>query len=130
MFTSSAETAESRDLEGLRSTVLLQSGSGTETDLSVTWVEVAPGARQPPHSHPPQQVYVIVEGRGRMLVGGEERELGRGELALIASGAEHGIVNIGDGPLIYVSAATPSFKVTDVYDSGELSWGDGGELSR
>lgn len=129
MFSSSIETAERRDLDGLRSSVLLQSDSGADTDLSVTWVEVAPGSRQPPHSHPPQQVYVVVEGRGRMLVGGEERELGRGELALIPSGAEHGIVNIGDGPLIYVSAATPSFKVTDVYDSGELSWGSGG-LSR
>lgn len=121
MVTADIATAPLREIDGLVSHVLLQDGDGAGSALAVTWVEVAPGGRQVPHSHVPEQVYVVIRGRGRMLVAGEERDLGPGQLALVPSGAEHGIVNTGDEPLVYVSAATPAFAVTALYDEGAIT---------
>jgi mannose-6-phosphate isomerase-like protein (cupin superfamily) len=42
-------------------------------------------------------------------------------MVFIPPNVEQGIVNTGDGPLTYVSAATPAFPVTDLYDAGQLS---------
>jgi mannose-6-phosphate isomerase-like protein (cupin superfamily) len=52
--------------------------------LSVTWVECEPNSRQPAHRHPTsQQVYVIVQGSGRMFVGGETEIVSRGTLVVV-----------------------------------------------
>jgi mannose-6-phosphate isomerase-like protein (cupin superfamily) len=123
MFRSSLARAPSRERERLRSHLLLQKGDA-DAEMTVTWVDVEPGGRQRPHSHDPQQVYVIVAGRGRMQVGDEEMEVGAGELVLIPSGVEHGIVNVGDERLTYVSAATPAFDLEAVYDRGQLAESD------
>lgn len=121
MHTASLATAPRREIDGLVSHVLLQAGGAADTGLTITWVEVGPGGRQLPHHHDPEQVYVVVRGTGRMLVGGEERDLGPGDLARVPPGAAHGIVNTGDGPLVYVSAATPAFAVTELYDGGAIT---------
>jgi mannose-6-phosphate isomerase-like protein (cupin superfamily) len=121
MFTSGLRTAPVRQLRGLRSHVLLQAGDLDGASLAVTWVDVAPGESQPPHRHDPEQVYVIVRGRGRVRVGDEEREVERGELVFIPPGAVHGIENVGSETLTYVSAATPAFDLTGLYDAGELA---------
>ncbi|PZS07683.1 MAG: hypothetical protein DLM64_14395 [Solirubrobacterales bacterium] len=120
MLTSRVSTAPRRALGGLVSHVLLQDGDAGDSALTITWVEVAPGARQAPHQHEPEQVYVVVSGQGRMRIAHEERDLESGALALVPSGATHGITNTGDEPLVYVSAATPAFRVTELYDTGEL----------
>jgi mannose-6-phosphate isomerase-like protein (cupin superfamily) len=122
MFTSSLDSAPNREREGLRSHFLLQKGDA-DARMSITWVDVEPGGQQRLHSHDPQQVYVIVAGRGRMQVGDEKREVEPGELVLIPSGVEHGIVNIGDERLTYVSAATPAFDLEAVYDSWQRAEG-------
>lgn len=117
MYTSRVGTAPTRSAAGLVSHVLLQAGDAGDSALSATWVEIAPGGAQAPHAHDPEQVYVVVRGAGRMLVGGEERDLTAGDLALAPGGVVHGIVNTGEEPLVYVSAATPAFRVTDLYDA-------------
>ena len=55
-----------RERDGLVSHILLHEGDVPEARLTVTWVDVAPGPGQRPHSHAPEQVYVAVGGRGRM----------------------------------------------------------------
>ena len=121
MYVSDLSTAPKRELEGLVSHILLEEGDAPGGELSITWVDVEPGAEQKPHSHAPQQVYVITRGTGRMRVGDEEREVREGHMAFIPPEIEHGIVNTGDEVLTYVSAATPAFPVTDLYDAGQLS---------
>jgi mannose-6-phosphate isomerase-like protein (cupin superfamily) len=80
--------------------------------LSVTWVECGPGSRQPAHRHPAsQQVYVIVQGTGRMFVGGESQTVTRGTLVVVPEDTEHYIENVGDGTLVYVSATAPPFDL-------------------
>jgi mannose-6-phosphate isomerase-like protein (cupin superfamily) len=121
MYVSDLSTAPKRELEGLVSHILLEEGDAPGGELSITWVDVEPGGEQKPHSHGPQQVYVITRGSGRMKVGDDERDVREGQMVFIPPETEHGIVNTSDGVLTYVSAATPAFPVTDLYDAGQLS---------
>ena len=62
---------------------------------------VAPGQTQKPHSHGDQdKIYVVLEGEGRVSVGGAEETLGPGEAMLAPAGVEHGLVNDGPAPLL------------------------------
>lgn len=117
----SVASAPRRATAGLVSHVLLQGGDVSTSALTVTWVEVAPGARQALHAYAPEQVYVVARGTGRMGVDGEERVVVPGELVLVSGGAMHGIENRGSEPAVYVSAATPAFRVTDFYDDSRSS---------
>jgi mannose-6-phosphate isomerase-like protein (cupin superfamily) len=121
MYVRDLSSAPKRKVDGLVSHILLEEGDAPGGELSVTWVDVEPGSEQKPHSHGPQQVYVITRGEGRMKVGEDERDVREGQMIFIPPETEHGIVNTGDGVLTYVSAATPAFPVTDLYDAGQLS---------
>ena len=121
MYLTDLSSAPKRELDGLVSHILLEEGDAPGGELSVTWVDVAPGSGQQPHSHDPQQVYVIIRGTGRMRIGVDERDVREGHLAFIPPNTEHGIVNTGEDTLTYISAATPAFPVTDLYDAGQLS---------
>jgi len=112
--------APRRERSGLVSRILLQEGDLPDLGLTATWVEVAPGARQRLHDHASEQVYVVVAGEGRMRVGDEERRVGSGDLVYVPSGAIHGIENVADGMLTYVSAATPALDAEVAYDRGQL----------
>ena len=120
MFKRNRSEAPWRERDGLVSRVLLHEGDPPETRLMVTWVDVEPGSAQRPHSHAPEQVYVILRGEGKMMVGGEERLVGEGDLIHIPPDTEHGIENSSDGVLTYVSAATPAADWEAFYDSGPL----------
>lgn len=88
--------------------------------FTATWVEVAPGSRQRLHDHPSEQVYVLTSGKGLMRVGEEEQAVAAGDLVYIPSGAIHGIENVSEEMLTYVSAATPALDAEAAYDSGQL----------
>jgi mannose-6-phosphate isomerase-like protein (cupin superfamily) len=121
MFVKNLDSAQKRELEGLVSHILLEEGDAPGGEMSITWVDVEAGAQQPAHSHGPQQVYVITRGSGRMKVGDDERDVSVGHMVFIPSNTEHGIVNTGDEVLTYISAATPAFPVTEMYDAGQIS---------
>ena len=120
MFRRNRSEALRRERDGLVSRILLHRGDLPESQLTVTWVEVAPGSGQRPHSHAPEQVYVIVRGRGRMKVGDEEVVVGEGDLIHIPPETLHGIENLADEVLTYVSAATPTVDWEAFYDAGPL----------
>jgi mannose-6-phosphate isomerase-like protein (cupin superfamily) len=81
-----------------------------DSPMSVTIVEAAPGSQQPLHAHPAStQVYLVVEGSGRMIVDGEEADVSRGDMVCIPPRARHAIRNTGDRTLTYVSATAPPF---------------------
>ena len=64
---------------------------------------------------------MITRGSGRMKVGEDERDVAVGSMIFIPSNTEHGIVNTGEETLTYISAATPAFPVTEMYDAGQIS---------
>ena len=100
----------------LRSHFLMDAGDLGSRKMSVTWVDVDPGAEQHAHSHEDsEQIYVIVRGRGRMQVAGDEEEVGEGDLVFIPPATDHGIVNDGDETLVYVTAASPPVSMEELY---------------
>ena len=120
MFHINKETVSKRKRKGLISHLLFGQKEICDTNLSITWVEVEQGARQQKHCHYPEQVYVIICGHGRMQVGREEQNVSKGDLVYIPSNVEHSIINLHDEPLVYISAATPAFDHSELYDQGQL----------
>lgn len=67
-----------------------------------------PGQAQAAHTHEgSDKVYYVVRGKGRFHIGGEERELGEGEIALAQSGQNHGVVNSGTERLLVLVFMAP-----------------------
>lgn len=60
--------------------------------MMMSFVEIEPGAEVPEHSHPHEQVGMILEGRLRFFIGGEEKILGKGEMYRVPGGVKHGVV--------------------------------------
>ena len=83
-----------RRAEGITSYLLASPRTAGAEHLTVTLVEIDPGGRQRVHDHLPEQIYFIIEGRGRMSVGGETREVASGDCVFIPSHAPHGLENI------------------------------------
>jgi mannose-6-phosphate isomerase-like protein (cupin superfamily) len=96
--------------EGITSFLLVSPRTCGAKLLTTTLVELAPGGSQRVHSHEPEQVYLILEGRGRMTVGSEEADVVAGECVFVPSGSPHGLRNTGPERLRYFSAAAPSFS--------------------
>ena len=116
MFKKNRAEVRQREYDGLRSHIFLQQGDIPQTNLSITWVDVAPGASQMLHRHGPEQVYVIIDGTGRMCVGEEKEEVVKGDLVYIPSNVVHAIENRSSEMLSYISAATPPFDIAAYYD--------------
>jgi mannose-6-phosphate isomerase-like protein (cupin superfamily) len=77
--------------------------------------ECPPGSVQPVHRHEgAEQVYVIVTGRGRMIVGKAEQEVSRGTLVFVPPSTDHAIKNEGQEVLTFVSATSPPFGPDDL----------------
>ena len=113
MHTQHVTEAPLNERGGQKSYLLLTEGQFGSKNLAVTWVEGGPGSEQPLHEHADrEQCYVIVQGRGLMRTGDEEREVGAGTLVFVPPGTQHAIRNTGRGPLIFVSAASPPFDVS------------------
>jgi mannose-6-phosphate isomerase-like protein (cupin superfamily) len=116
MFKKNRREVTQRQYHGLRSHIFLQQGDPPGTKLAITWVDIPPGASQMLHRHEPEQVYVIVEGTGRMRVGEEEEDVVAGDLIYIPPNVVHAIENRSEDVLSYLSAATPAFDIAAYYD--------------
>jgi len=95
--------------------MLLAKGQFGTTNLSVTWVECPPGSEQPLHQHEAQeQVYVIIRGRGVLIVGDEQREVSEGTLISVPKRTRHAIRTASEERMAYVSATSPPFAGTEL----------------
>ncbi len=69
---------------------------------------LGPGQEQKPHAHADQdKIYVVLEGRARVVLDGREERLEAGEAVVAPAGVEHGIVNAGAAPLLALVVVTP-----------------------
>ncbi len=64
--------------------------------LNMWRVVVNPGVTLESHSHPPDEIYLLTKGNGRLRIGEEVFEMATGQAAWIPSGIEHEFVNNGD----------------------------------
>jgi mannose-6-phosphate isomerase-like protein (cupin superfamily) len=75
-------------------------------------VDAPPGRGPSLHRHPYEEVFITLEGRATFFLGEDRkaREIGPGEIVVVAPGEWHGFVNSGDGPLRQIDIhVSPSF---------------------
>ncbi|MEL7012638.1 MAG: cupin domain-containing protein [Pseudomonadota bacterium] len=77
------------------------------------WVKFDPGASYPMHSHPYEQVSIIVQGRLRLTVGDETREVGPGDMWFVPGNIPHGGDVLGDEPVIFIDVYAPPSRGDD-----------------
>ena len=72
------------------------------------------GTATTPHYHPStEEIYYILEGRGRMRLAGDEREVGPGDAIAISPGEVHQIANIGSQTLRFLCCCAPGYEHED-----------------
>ncbi|MBA3714709.1 MAG: cupin domain-containing protein [Pyrinomonadaceae bacterium] len=70
-----------------------------------------PGQTQATHAHEgADKFYHVLEGRGRFIVGDEEREAETGALVVAPAGIPHGVINTGNLRLSLLVAIAPNIK--------------------
>jgi quercetin dioxygenase-like cupin family protein len=60
--------------------------------MMLSLVEMQPHAEVKEHSHPHEQVGIMLEGRATFFIGDEERTLGPGDMWRIPGGVKHRVV--------------------------------------
>ena len=55
----------------------------------------------PPHQHPEEEILVVTEGHGQILLDGKITEAGPGTMMYCAAWKWHGIENTGKDPLLF-----------------------------
>lgn len=65
--------------------------------IMLSLAEIDPLAEVEWHSHPHEQVGMVIEGHARFLVGDEERILGPGEMYFIPGDVRHRVIALEDG---------------------------------
>lgn len=65
------------------------------------------GGTDPQAPHREDELYVVVSGRARLIVGEASREMGPGSVAFVAAGVPHRFVDIREDLEVYVVFAPP-----------------------
>lgn len=97
-------------LEILTSFMLISPQNSSTQSLSVQVSEVPVGSEQPIHMHEPEQCYYIIKGKGLMIIEDESKEVMSGDAIYIPSNKKHGIKNMGDEVLEYLTTNSPVFS--------------------
>ena len=98
------------ELEMLTSYMLISSKNSLTQNISIQISEVPLRSEQPIHSHEPEQCYYIIKGKGLMIIEDESKEVSEGDAIYIPPNHKHGIKNIGNASLEYLTANSPVFS--------------------
>jgi mannose-6-phosphate isomerase-like protein (cupin superfamily) len=72
------------------------------------------GGATAPHFHPAaEEIYYLLQGRGRMHIESEVREVGPGDAIAIPPGARHMIATLGDETLRFLCCCAPGYEHAD-----------------
>jgi len=74
--------------------------------LMMTHAELAPQAEAPTHSHPHEQIGLVIEGELEFWIGDERRTLRPGDMFMIPGGVPHG-ARAGKDRAVVVEAFYP-----------------------
>lgn len=81
---------------------------------SLAEARLPPGKQTTPHYHPvTEEIYYILEGRGRMQIGDEVRLVGPGDAIAILPGTIHTIENTADQTLRFLCCCAPGYEDHD-----------------
>ena len=71
------------------------------------WAKFEPGGTYELHSHPHEQLSVIVSGCMRLTVGDEVREIGPGDMWYAPANVLHGGEILGNEPVVFIDIYAP-----------------------
>ena len=82
--------------------------------VQLIWVKFEPGGNYPIHSHPHEQISVMLQGRMRLTVGDEVEEIGPGDMWYAPANVPHGGELLGGDPVVFVDIyAPPSASIVE-----------------
>ncbi|MCY3812084.1 MAG: cupin domain-containing protein [Gammaproteobacteria bacterium] len=80
---------------------------GTGEHLQLIWARYEPGASYDLHTHPHEQFSVLLQGRLRLTVGDEVRDIGPGDMWYAPANVTHGGEILGDEAVIFIDVYGP-----------------------
>ena len=85
-------------------------GEDHDVGVCVIFVDAEPGRGPSLHTHPYEEILVVLEGEATLLP--EDGRVARtGDVVIVRPGEPHGFVNSGDGPLKQIDIhVSPSFS--------------------
>ena len=87
---------------------------GTGEHLQLIWARFEPGSTYRLHSHPHEQFSVLLQGRMRLTVGDEVREVGPGDVWHAPANVVHGGELLGDEAVVFIDVyGPPSARILD-----------------
>jgi mannose-6-phosphate isomerase-like protein (cupin superfamily) len=94
-------------------------GPGYGCSVATQFVGEIPPGRAPAHSHPYDEVVLILKGEGVIHIGGTEHPLAPGTCAHLPPGLPHCLENTGSGPMrvlgVFHPADSPAAKLTEAH---------------
>lgn len=69
-----------------------------EQEISIEHFVKPAGHASPPHSHPNQQILVVLTGKLVIKTDVDEQELNEGDCAFLSGGESHSVINPADEP--------------------------------
>ena len=105
-----ANSRNTGELPMLASWMLISPQNTSAQNISLQISEIPVGSEQPIHNHEPEQCYYIIKGKGIIFIEDESREVAAGDAIFIPANRKHGIKNIGNDVLEYLTANTPAFS--------------------
>ncbi len=113
----SREQAEAfTTLDGSTIRVLLDARLGGASGQSLAEATLVAGARTRRHYHArTEEIYVVLDGFGRMEVDGDECDVGRGDAVLIPPRAWHEIRAGPGGDLRFLCCCAPAYSDEDTF---------------
>lgn len=90
--------------DGFSTNLLIGEINSGSKEISIQTTDVEPNKMQFLHSHEQEQCYYIISGTGLMIIDDQSKEVKEGDAVFIPSNATHGIKNIGNNKLTYLTA--------------------------
>ncbi len=104
------------DLEGDLITPAYSMGKGPiikGENTEIALMTYPAGTSAKPHTHPNEQFQILFKGKARYCIGGEERILGPGEVALMPANVEHEIEVLEDLEVVNVKNVVEGWSVKE-----------------
>ncbi|MFZ7128688.1 MAG: cupin domain-containing protein [Desulfobacterales bacterium] len=101
-------TSPRNESDGVSSYLLVSGITTGSRHLTALLIEMQAGSLQRRASREYEQCCFILEGEGMMTVGDESGRIGPGDCIFIPAGVPSGLVNDGNGVLVFFSTSAPS----------------------
>ena len=79
----------------------------------IIYDDAEPGRGPSPHTHPYEEVLIVLDGEATVMAGERELVARSGDVVIVPADTPHAFTNTGDGPLRQIDIhLSPSFSTT------------------